>query len=369
MSIDVNAIHNTTSAIAAMRREENNRGKKVNQAGWKNKEQMRKEAAQMTIGVLLISAFAAIFLKFFTKIFGKVPGAIMAVLLFVSPIWGVIESEGGQNITWLTWLPLLVIVSALVLKLFTKLLGRKWGLRIGVSILCFIGLVVYLGGDQKDKVAAKQSVPSAKEQVVVERQADSVLKSAAKLDEVAMTEEPHKEVAEDEVKVEADQAAIEQYFNEARNKVHSLAAKCSMELRENGSYDLISSVERERRLFNGVIHSTTRLTYEQAKATIDNALDDCINKMDGICDRAKAKAYLDDMIARIENQTKSDRRYGNSSESSIRARAAIERLGDSVIFKLRQMGTTSYQDTKARADAEYANFIDQIATITDDNNN
>lgn len=63
MSIDVNSVHNIATAIAERNRDENNRGKKVNQEGWKTREQARKEAAQLTMGIL---AYTLVF-KFLWK--------------------------------------------------------------------------------------------------------------------------------------------------------------------------------------------------------------------------------------------------------------------------------------------------------------
>lgn len=63
MGIDVNMVHNLASGLAAGERNAANQGKHVNQKGWVTKEQMRKDAAQKTIALLVLILLAQFIIK------------------------------------------------------------------------------------------------------------------------------------------------------------------------------------------------------------------------------------------------------------------------------------------------------------------
>ena len=139
--MDINNINDVAYAWASHERNEANRGKGVRSKGWVTKEQMRKDAAQKALGIMIAIAALTILVSIFIKIFGKVTGTIMMIVLVLGfPICYLIQESTGYNIQWL---PLWIVAFALALKLFTKMFGRKWGLRIGIPIVGIIALIAY----------------------------------------------------------------------------------------------------------------------------------------------------------------------------------------------------------------------------------
>lgn len=141
--MDISKVNDVAYAWASHERNESNKGKNVNQKGWVTKEQMRKDAAQKTLGIMIAVAALTLLANIFIKVFGKAIGAVMMVVLALGlPICFFIQENMGYNIKWL---PLWIVAFALVLKIFTKMFGKKWGLLIGIPIVGIIALIAYLG--------------------------------------------------------------------------------------------------------------------------------------------------------------------------------------------------------------------------------
>ena len=117
--MDISKVNDVAYAWASHERNESNKGKNVNQKGWVTKEQMRKDAAQKTLGIMIAVAALTLLANIFIKVFGKAIGAVMMVVLALGlPICFFIQENMGYNIKWL---PLWIVAFALVLKIFTKI--------------------------------------------------------------------------------------------------------------------------------------------------------------------------------------------------------------------------------------------------------
>ena len=140
--MNISDINNIGHAWASWERNEANKGKGVRSKGWVTKEQMRRNAAQKTLGILIVVAVLTALSAIFIKIFGKAIGALMMVILSIGlPICYLIREVYGYNVQWL---PLWIVGFALLLKIFTKMFGRKWGLRVGIPVVIVIGVIAYV---------------------------------------------------------------------------------------------------------------------------------------------------------------------------------------------------------------------------------
>ena len=154
--MDISDINNIGRAWASWERDEANKGKGVRSKGWVTKEQMRKNAAQKTLGIMIAVAVLTALSAIFIKIFGKAVGALMMVVLVVGlPICYIIREVYGYNVQWL---PLWIVGFVLLLTICTKVFGRKWGLRIGVPIVIIIVMAACFGPDD---INATDEEPSA----------------------------------------------------------------------------------------------------------------------------------------------------------------------------------------------------------------
>lgn len=140
--MDISNINNIGHAWASWERDEANKGKGVRSKGWVTKEQMRKNAAQKTLGIMIAVAVLTALSAIFIKIFGKAVGALMMVVLVVGlPTCYIIREVYGYNVQLL---PLWIVGFALMLKIFTIIFGRKWGLRVGIPMLAIVGAGVFV---------------------------------------------------------------------------------------------------------------------------------------------------------------------------------------------------------------------------------
>ena len=155
--MDIRDINNIGHAWASWERDEANKGKGVRSKGWVTKEQMRKNAAQKTIGIMIAVAVLTIVASIFLKIFGKTVGAIMMVVLALGlPICFFIQENSGIQCAMA---PLWIVGIVFFLKIYFKLLGRKWGLRIGISLLAIV-VVGVLVDKKKDAGLASPAIES-----------------------------------------------------------------------------------------------------------------------------------------------------------------------------------------------------------------
>ena len=111
--MDISDINNIGHAWASWERDEANKGKDVRSRGWVTKEQMRKNAAQKTLGIMIAVAVLTIVASIFIKVFGKTVGAIMMVVLALGlPICYFMQENSGYNVQWA---PLWIVGIALLL--------------------------------------------------------------------------------------------------------------------------------------------------------------------------------------------------------------------------------------------------------------
>ena len=173
--MDISDINNIGHAWASWKRDEANKGKGVRSKGWVTKEQMRKNAAQKTLGIMIAVAVLTVLSAIFIKIFGKAIGVLMMVVLALGlPICWFIQENFGYNVQWL---PLWIVGFALLLKICTKVLGRKWGLRIGVPIVIIIGLATCFGPNDinatKKKPGAVATMDAAVDELIKQIEANT----------------------------------------------------------------------------------------------------------------------------------------------------------------------------------------------------
>lgn len=146
--MDISDINNVAHAWASWERDEANKGKGHRSRDWRNKADMRKDAAQKALILMALVAVLTALSAIFIKIFGKVVGALMIVVLALGlPICWFIQDNYGYNVQWL---PLWIVGFTLMLKIFTKVLGRKWGVWIGVPFLAIIGVAAYVENEKMD---------------------------------------------------------------------------------------------------------------------------------------------------------------------------------------------------------------------------
>lgn len=159
--MDIDKINDVAYAWASHERNEANRGKGVRSKGWVTKEQMRKDAAQKAIGIMIVFAALTLLANIFIKIFGKAIGAVMMVVLVLGlPICFFIQENMGYNIKWL---PLWIVAFALSLKIFTKIFGKKWGMLIGIPVTVVVGLVINQPEENEQRIdEAYDANPTAK---------------------------------------------------------------------------------------------------------------------------------------------------------------------------------------------------------------
>ena len=151
--MDISDISNIAHAWASWERNEANKGKGVRSKGWVTKEQMRRDAAQKTLALIIFSAIVALFSYIFIKVFGKILGVIVMLSIIAILAIAYIQKELGNDIHWLGVSIVGVVGIAAVIRIFQKF-GRKWGLVIGIPIIAIIVAIAFAP-------AEKSNVPEA----------------------------------------------------------------------------------------------------------------------------------------------------------------------------------------------------------------
>lgn len=376
--MDISDINNIGHAWASWERDEANKGKGVRSKGWVTKEQMRKNAAQKTLGIMIAVSVLTVVASIFLKVFGKTVGAIMMVVLVLGlPICFFIQENSGCNVQWT---PLWIVGIAFLLKMFFKLFGRKWGLRIGIPMLAIVGAGVFL-----DKKKDAGFTSPAIESLDSGASSNSVVDEGGKEDEAIKVANKKMEELVQQIKEKTDANSgvrrareIKKKFNEIITGLNSYTAEeAYAECYKYADASGWLKGERDRGSAN---KNEKRSHREEEKCPGDNASAAEINKADlfkedeseaelgalakvasdGMSDAnetapAEAAQYLEDMSARLDElfaKIRSDKKPTTSDYELDSRVEYLKNIYEQELHRL-QYDHKSLSETKAVADKAY----------------
>ena len=373
--MDINNINDVAYAWASHERNEANRGKGVRSKGWVTKEQMRKDAAQKALGIMIAIAALTILVSIFIKIFGKVTGTIMMIVLVLGfPICYLIQESTGYNIQWL---PLWIVAFALALKLFTKMFGRKWGLRIGIPIVGIIALIAY-HRDEPSNVPTSRSPEKSiatnfATQISAQQSSDAKTQNEYEednkdIEQISMDNLGGKQIVSD---AEASGEKAARYLKDVSEKLNNLLVQVkTTKSPTTPDYELDSQVEYLKNTFEQEVRCTpfNRNSLSETKTVVDKAYQKCVEHAyrmhwikteEELAIEKGAAEYLDDAMKKVGllvSQIKS-----NSSEPGYilddRAEYIEQMFDRRMRFPLRDRWN-SIEEAKAHTDRAYQACLD-----------
>lgn len=376
--MDISDINNIGHAWASWERDEANKGKGVRSKGWVTKEQMRKNAAQKTLGIMIAVAVLTIVASIFIKVFGKTVGAIMMVVLALGlPICYFMQENSGYNVQWA---PLWIVGIALLLKIYFKLFGMKWGLRIGIPMLAIVGAGVFLdkkkdAGLTSPAIESLDSGASSSSVVGEGDKEDEAIKVANKKMEELVRQIKEKTDANSGVRRAGE---IKKKFNEIITGFNSYTAEEAYA--ECYKYADASGWLKDERDRGSANKDEKRSHREEEKCADDNASAAEIDKVDlftedepeaelgalakvasdGMSDAnetapAEAAQYLEEMSARLDELFAKIRSNKKPTTSDYELDSRVEYLKNIYEQELRrlQYDHESLSETKAVADKAY----------------
>lgn len=246
MSLDINTIHNISTAFASAERDRVNRNKNVNQKGYISKEQMRKNAAQMTFGFIFYIVFFKVLSKAIKFLFG---------------------------------IPL-------------RLFGRKAGIIINISVLSFIALFFIIG----------ISAPSRKTDEGISHIEEKIIESEQKNDDVVEGSDAQTMIVDSVCASSVtahDRERIVAYLNEAVELSFAKAADMINKVKACGCDEFIPSIQYDLRKLHQDLSDGGKLRklllsipYEEAKAKIDEEIESVFSRIAPLVQKAEERSCI-----------------------------------------------------------------------------
>ena len=376
--MDISDINNIGHAWASWERDEANKGKGVRSKGWVTKEQMRKNAAQKTLGIMIAVAVLTALSAIFIKIFGKAVGALMMVVLVVGlPTCYIIREVYGYNVQLL---PLWIVGFALMLKIFTIIFGRKWGLRVGIPMLAIVGAGVFVD----KKMEAGLALPAI-ESLDSGASSNSVAGESDNEDEEIKVATKKMEELVRQIKEKTDTHSGDRRAQEIRKKFNEIITGFNSYTAEEAytechNYAAASGWLKDERDRGSANKDEKRSHREEEKCADDNASAAEIDKVDlfnedepeaelgalakvasdGMSDAnetapAEAAQYLEEMSARLDELFAQIRSNGKPTTPDYELDSRVEYLKNMYEQELRctPHDHKSLPETKAVADKAY----------------